>query len=62
MIAPGLYRMEVGLRLRYEITREFAPYIGYSFESFNGGATGISRRLGEKPSLSTFVAGVRIFF
>jgi copper resistance protein B len=62
LIAPGLYRTEVGLRLRYEITREFAPYIGYSFESFNGGATGLNRRLGEKPSQSTVVAGVRIFF
>lgn len=62
LIAPGLYRMEVGLRLRYEITREFAPYIGYSFESFNGGATGLNRRLGEKPSQSTVVAGIRLFF
>jgi copper resistance protein B len=62
LIAPGLYRTEVGLRLRYEITREFAPYIGYSFETFNGGATGLNRRLGEKPSQSTVVAGVRIFF
>ena len=62
LISPGLYRTEVGLRLRYEITREFAPYIGYSFESLNGGATGLSRRLGEKPSQSTVVAGIRIFF
>ena len=62
LIAPGLYRMEVGLRLRYEITREFAPYIGYSFESLTGGASGLSHPLGEKPSQSTVVAGVRIFF
>ncbi len=62
LIAPGLYRMEAGLRLRHEITREFAPYIGYSFESLTGGASGLSRRLGEKPSQSTVVAGVWIFF
>ena len=62
LIAPGIYRTEVGLRLRYEITREFAPYIGYSFESFNGGAAGLSRRLGEKSSQSTVVAGIRLFF
>ncbi|MCO6416195.1 copper resistance protein B [Siccirubricoccus sp. KC 17139] len=62
LIAPGIYRTEVGLRLRYEITREFAPYIGYSFESFNGGASGLNRRLGQKPSQSTVVAGIRIFF
>ncbi|NOG73623.1 copper resistance protein B [Roseicella sp. DB1501] len=62
LIAPGIYRTEVGLRLRYEITREFAPYIGYSFESFNGGASGLNRRLGQQPSQSTVVAGIRIFF
>ena len=62
LIAPGLYRMEAGLRLRYEITRELAPYIGYSYEAFTGGAAGLSRRLGEKPSQSTIVAGIRIFF
>lgn len=62
LIAPGLYRAEVGLRLRYEITREFAPYIGYSFESFNGGATGLNRRLSQKPSQSTVVVGIRLFF
>ena len=62
LIAPGLYRMEAGLRLRYEITREFAPYIGYSYESFTGGASGLIRRFGEKPSQSTVVAGIRIFF
>ena len=44
LIAPGLYRVEVGLRLRYEITREFAPYIGFSHETFTGGAAGLSRR------------------
>ena len=62
LIAPGLYRMEAGLRLRYEITREIAPYIGYSYEAYTGGAAGLNRRLGEKPSRSTVVAGVRIFF
>ncbi|RAI55243.1 copper resistance protein B [Roseicella frigidaeris] len=62
LIAPGIYRTEVGVRLRYEITREFAPYIGYSHESFNGGSAGLNRRLGQQPSQSTVVAGIRLFF
>ena len=62
LISPGLYRMEAGLRLRYEITREFAPYIGVSHERFAGGAAGLSRRLDEKPALTTIVAGIRLFF
>lgn len=62
LISPGFYRTEVGVRLRYEVTREFAPYIGYSFESYNGGSTGLARNLGQSPRQSTFVAGVRLFF
>jgi copper resistance protein B len=62
LISPGLYRIEAGIRLRYEITREFAPYIGFSYESYTGGATGLNRRIGEKPSQSTISAGIRLFF
>lgn len=62
LIAPGLYRAEAGIRLRYEITREFAPYIGYSYEANTGGASGLVRRLGERSSQSTVVAGIRLFF
>ena len=62
LISPGIYRTEFGLRLRYEVTREFAPYIGYSYESYNGGSAGLNRQIGLKPSQSTVVAGVRIFF
>ena len=62
LIAPGLYRAEAGIRLRYEITREFAPYIGYSYEANTGGASGLVRRIGERSSQSTVVAGIRLFF
>lgn len=62
LIAPGLYRMEAGLRLRYEITREVAPYVGISYERAVGGAAGLARRLGEKPEATAVVAGVRLFF
>lgn len=62
LIAPGLYRMEAGLRLRYEVTREFAPYIGVSYERAPGGAAGLNRKLGLNPEAATAVAGVRLFF
>src|SRR3546814_14965625 len=32
-IGSGPSSIELGLRLRYEITREFAPYIGVHYES-----------------------------
>jgi uncharacterized protein involved in copper resistance len=31
-VGSGLSDVEVGLRLRYEIWREFAPYLGMSYE------------------------------
>ena len=39
-LGSGLSRFEVGLRLRYEITKEFAPYVGVSFEQFTGNTAG----------------------
>ena len=30
-INPGIYELEAGIRLRYEIVREFAPYIGFDY-------------------------------
>lgn len=62
LISPGVYRVELGIRLRYEITRELAPYIGFSHERRTGGAAGLSRRTGEKPEINTAVAGIRLFF
>jgi len=38
-LGSGLSRIEGGLRLRYEIEKEFAPFIGVSFEQFTGATT-----------------------
>lgn len=62
LISPGLYRIEAGIRLRYEITRELAPYIGFSYERYTGGASGLVRSHDEKPGRATVVAGIRLFF
>lgn len=61
-IASGLSDAEAGLRLRYEISRKFAPYIGVDW----------ARRFGDLESLpgmppvhareTTWVAGVRLWF
>lgn len=39
-IAAGVSSIELGLRLRYEIAREFAPYIGVNWERRYGPASG----------------------
>ena len=58
----GLSNAELGLRLRYEITRQFAPYIGVSHEAETGQTARYARDDGEDPTTTSFVAGVRIWF
>jgi copper resistance protein B len=61
-VGRGLNNIELGLRLRYEIRREFAPYIGVSFERSLFGTAGLVRREGGDPSRVGFVTGVRLWF
>jgi copper resistance protein B len=58
----GLNNIELGFRLRYEIRREFAPYIGVSFDRSFSGTAGLVRREGGDPGQIRFVAGVRLWF
>ncbi|MGE3335950.1 MAG: copper resistance protein B [Rhodospirillaceae bacterium] len=58
----GISNVEAELRLRYEIRREFAPYIGVSFERKVGQTADLARAAGEHVSSTSFVAGVRLFF
>jgi copper resistance protein B len=61
-IGAGLTGWEVGLRLRYEITRKFAPYVGISWEQALGETADLVRAEGESVEDFAFVAGARIWF
>ena len=61
-IGTGLGTAELGLRLRYEIKREFAPYIGVSWTRSVGRTADFARMNGEDVSSTSFVAGVRMWF
>lgn len=61
-IGSGLSDVEVGLRLRYEIRRELAPYIGVHWERKFGRTADFARYEGEDASDVTFIAGVRAWF
>jgi copper resistance protein B len=61
-LGSGLTNVELGLRLRYEIVREFAPYIGVAWERRFGGTARYARADGEDVGGTTFVAGVRLWF
>lgn len=61
-IGSGLSDGRFGLRLRYEVRREFAPYAGFSGERLFGKTRDHSRAAGEDPSRMSWVAGVRFWF
>ena len=58
----GLTDLEAGLRLRYEGRREFAPYIGVSWERQFGDTARFTRARGDNTGGFSFVAGVRTWF
>lgn len=61
-IGTGLSTLEAGLRLRYEFTRQFAPYIGIVRERAFGGTADFRRAAGEDSSDTRIVVGVRTWF
>ena len=61
-IGSGLSDAALGLRLRYEFTRRFAPYIGVEFERRLGETAVLARSRGERAFDSRLVAGVRVWF
>ncbi len=61
-IGSGLSDTEIGIRLRYEIRREFAPYIGVTWNRTYGNTADYAREEGEDRSEARFVAGVRMWF
>mgnify|MGYP000849003296 FL=1 len=61
-LGSGFTDAEVGLRLRYEIHREFAPYVGVLWERKLGSTADIARAAGEGPESTRFVAGLRAWF
>lgn len=61
-IGSGLGTLEAGLRLRYEVTRRFAPYVGLSWERAYGGTADFRRAHFENVSDTRLVAGIRFWF
>jgi len=58
-LGPGLDSAEIGLRLRYEIKRQFAPYIGFSATWATGKTAGYFRASGDIPQQCSIVLGIR---
>ena len=58
----GLSDSQLGLRLRYEIIREFAPYIGVNWNKKYGQTAAFAETAGEETDSTQFVAGIRAWF
>lgn len=61
-IGAGLSDMKLGLRLRYEIRREVAPYFGVRWERRVGASARFARAAGVDPAEVTALAGIRAWF
>jgi len=61
-IGSGLSEVAVGVRLRYEIRREFAPYIGIEWAGKFGATADYAKAASEPTSETRAVAGVRFWF
>ena len=58
----GLSDAKAGLRLRYEIRREFAPYVGINWNKKFGNSAEFVKSQGEAVSDTELVMGLRIWF
>jgi copper resistance protein B len=61
-IGSGLATVEAGLRVRYEIKREFAPYVGVQYERRIGDTARFARAEGEDVGGWSFLVGLRSWF
>ena len=61
-IKSGVNNIELGLRLRYEVQRELAPYAGVSWIRKLGRTADLARDEGEEDNDLSFVVGVRFWF
>lgn len=61
-VGSGLSESEVGLRLRYEIRPQFAPYVGVTWNRSYGKTADYAREEGEDNSEARLVVGIRVWF
>jgi copper resistance protein B len=60
-LGSGLADLDAGVRLRYELRREFAPYVGLAWRRVCGATAGFARTQGVGASELEWVAGFRVW-
>ncbi len=61
-VGRGINDIELELRMRYEIKRQFAPYVGISWIRKIGGTADLARLAGDDVDNLALVAGMRLWF
>lgn len=61
-VMTGLTDLELGARLRYELRREFAPYVGLVWHRKLGETADLTRAAGGDVSVLSLVAGLRAWY
>jgi copper resistance protein B len=61
-IGSGFNDVQLGLRLRYEFRREFAPYVGVRWQHQFGNTADLTRSEGGDVDNFALVAGIRVWF
>jgi copper resistance protein B len=61
-VSAGLSDIEAGVRLHYEIVREFAPYVGVEWDARFGTAADAMAAQGVSTEVLQLVAGVKFWF
>jgi copper resistance protein B len=61
-IGAGLSTAEAGMRLRYELRREVAPYVGLVWSRKYFGTADFARTAGERAQGTRLAAGLRVWF
>ncbi|MBN8925682.1 MAG: copper resistance protein B [Rhodospirillales bacterium] len=61
-VGAGLSDIDAGLRLRYEISRKFAPYVGVAYSGKFGQTADFARKEGDAATAVQFVFGIRTWF
>jgi copper resistance protein B len=61
-IGTGLSDIDTGIRLRYEFSRKFAPYVGFAYDGMFGSTATFARQAAESVANPRFVFGVRVWY
>lgn len=61
-LGSGLSNLSAGLRLRYEFSRQFAPYIGVEWSKFYGNTADLRQQHNQYLEDTQLLAGVRFWF